>query len=217
MTVAIPDFMDADSIRSQPAALNDAGFLVLRNVFERAFLGQLRTQLARPYRRFFVNVKTDLYSNPEFLNFVSLLVGCDLRTCAKHDRQTSWVRLYSSEARLNPFSHFHIDSKRYRGRQFRVVVSLFDDSDCEFQYRSRRGEIVCHRTEPNSLCVIEAGRLVHRVQMNSGTRLLLMMDFTTALDRGPLGWVGFAWDHLWVKAVAGSIETRIDPNRLPWA
>lgn len=214
MTVPIPDFMDAASIREQPGALNDAGFLMLDKAFKRDVFARLQQQLVRPYRRFFVNVKTELYGDPDFLRFLSALVGCELRTCAALDRQTSWVRLYTTEVRHNPFSHFHIDHKRYRGRQFRVVVNLFDESDCAFEYRAPGGDVVSHPTRSNSLCVIEAGRLSHRVQMSSGMRLLLMMDFTTARDRGALGWLGFAWDTFWMKAIAGRIDTRVDPDRL---
>jgi hypothetical protein len=124
--------------------------------------------------------------------------------------------LYTAEALYNPFSHFHIDAKRHRGRQFRVIVNLFDDSDCELEYRSPPGGVVVrHRTEANSLCIIEAGRLSHRVQMTLGARLLLMMGFTTALVRGALGWLGFAWDYFWMKSIASRIDTKIDPARLP--
>jgi hypothetical protein len=214
MNASIPRYINAESIQAQSLELNDSGFLMLRNVFRPDYLQSIREHLVRPYERFFVNVRSALYDDSQFGEFISMLVGCSVTTCADIDPQTSWLRLYTSNVGLNPYRHFHIDLNRYSGRQFRVVVNLLDDSDCDFEYQSADGSIVSLPTTANSICIIEASRLKHRVNLQSGTRLLLMMDYTTTRKRGVRGWLSLAWDRVWMETVASRIATNVDPSML---
>jgi hypothetical protein len=206
----LPSYVNICAFQEGASTLNEAGYLTVNDAFGRDFVTRLTDEYMLPYDRLSVRVESSIYTDDQFQRLISTLVGCEVMTCARIDRQTSWVRHYTSNLSFNPFSHFHIDLNRYHGRQFRLIINLFDDSDCEFQYMTRDGSIVAQKTVSNSLSIIEAGRLRHRVKMTRGTRLLLMMDFTTTRTRGCLGWFAFTWDYVWMTCVASRLRTHVD-------
>ena len=114
----------------------------------------------------------------------------------------AFLRYYNGKS-ANPFEFYHVDSKHYDYdvTQIRSVVNVYDASvDGTFCYKSQccnPGALVCNKTLPNSLVLIQANHLRHKFEYSGGERLIFVIDFTTSYKRGIYGSVWGSWDFVW--------------------
>ena len=84
--------------------------------------------------------------------------------------------------------------------QYRVVYCIHNDSDANFTaIQPHCNENTVIPTKENSLIIIEAENLLHKVKFRNGTRLMLMADYTTSHTRGIHGSLVYIWDYVWFR------------------
>jgi hypothetical protein len=125
-----------------------------------------------------------LYHSAAFKNFISRLVGVEVRPTPIHDQSSLSVLFYN-----RPGDHigWHYDHNFYRGRHFTVLIGLTNQgtaadglSHAELWARVA-GRAVPVSTAPNTAVVFEGARIHHKVTpIHDGERrLILSMTYCT--------------------------------------
>lgn len=109
---------------------------------------------------------------------------------------------------MNPFENWHYDRKRYSydSKQYRIVINLYDNSTSEFCYTLKclNNKEECITTKKNTLIAIEANELHHKVKIENGERLVLMVDVVNNSTRGICGTFFSIWDYIWLKIIVNN-------------
>ena len=144
-----------------------------------------------------IDINDTFMGSPKFVSYMSKTTGYDLKPVERQKGIVSWLRYYSENV-WNPFENWHLDMKRHRcnDRQFRAVYCIACDADAYFSAQTDDG-IINIKTKENSLIIIEAENLLHKVVFKGGERLMMMTDFATSDKRGIHGSLVYLWDFVW--------------------
>ena len=148
-----------------------------------------------------IDVNDTFLNNKNFINYLRKITKQPtLQLVNKNDKRQAWLRYYDNNIK-NLYELFHVDGKRYNCNafQYRVVYCIYNKSDASFITKKNNCKEIELPTKENSLVIIEAENLVHRVNFNKGCRLMLMADYTTDLNRGIHGNLVYVWDNIWFK------------------
>ena len=185
------------------------GFLIVNNILnEKCRISLINSFLdeARYNKNLNEDKNLTFYSNKNFLNELSNLVGEQLYPVNSLDLQRCWLRYYFEGMKAQYYENYHNDIKRYNStmKQYRLVIPVYDTSDSKFTIGTY-GEF---DFKQNMGVFLEADNCLHKVNFSKGERLLLIMDFTTKdCDslynhyncRGTVGYSNWVKDVLWRK------------------
>ena len=125
-----------------------------------------------------------LYQSPMLIDFISRLVGVNVRPTPLHDQSSLSVLRYE-----RPGDHigWHYDHNFYRGRHFTVLLPVVNQgSDADGLSHARLiarldGREIEIATPPNALVVFEGARVSHRVVpiIDNERRLVVSMTYCT--------------------------------------
>ena len=179
------------------------GLFYQENIFTDEYHNELKNKYLKNYNTNTIEIDiNDTFLNKDyFLNYLRKITKQpNLKLVNKNDKRQAWLRYFNTNIK-NFYEYFHIDRKRYNCNafQYRVVYCIHNDSDASFISLQPDCKDIEIPTKENCLVIIEAENLVHRVKFNKGTRLMLMADYTTDLNRGIHGNLTFIWDSLWFK------------------
>ena len=126
----------------------------------------------------------EVYSSPEFFDFVARLTGAKIQHCPDSDLHRCALYAYTE-----PGDHigWHYDTSYYRGQRFTVLVGLVDESTSKLAYRlhtKNNGHEVVEgeaATPPGCLVVFDGDKLHHAVTpLGEGQqRYIVTMEFVT--------------------------------------
>lgn len=158
----------------------------------------------------------EVYNNPALLEFVSGLVGDELKDCPPNDPHTYALYCYTE-----PGDHigFHYDTSYYRGKRYTALVGLVDNSSsklvCEL-YRNnaeRETQRLSLALKPGTFVFFNGDRLYHKVTPlgENEERIALTMEYVTDRHMGrfprmvsnlkdAIGYFGFR--HVFLEAKA---------------
>ena len=160
------------------------------------------------------NLVTKFIDNPEITNFfikeIKKILGDEFFIA---DRKL-FLRYYNSQKFINPYENWHFDKKRFslNTYQYRGVLNLFDDSSSQFCYKLKcqNNEEKCIISKKNTLILIEANNCLHKVHIEHGERLVLIVDVVNNSKKGICGRVFSILDYIWLKIIVnnfyGSVE-----------
>jgi hypothetical protein len=125
-----------------------------------------------------------LFHSPEMRQWVSKVVGLEVRPTADHDQSACSV-LYYTEA--GDHINWHFDHNFYKGRHFTVLLSLVNKgadgnlSASRLEWKDPDGRVVPAETAANTIIVFEGARVLHGVSpTNPGdVRVILSMTYCT--------------------------------------
>ena len=119
-----------------------------------------------------------------------------------------WLRYYDSDKYINPFENWHYDMKRYsyNTKQYRIIINLFDNSTSKFYYTLKclNNKEQYIMTQKNTLVAIEANEALHKVKIENGERLVLMVDVVNNSKRGICGTFFSIWDYIWLNIIVNN-------------
>jgi hypothetical protein len=183
------------------------GFVVVDEILDEQCRKELFNKFyetAKKNKNLNEDVEVSLYTDPNFINELSELMGEKLYPVNSLDAQRCWIRYYYGGMKAQYYENYHHDKKRYGNdvKQYRLIIPIYDTSDAtftidgfgDFQFVENMG--VC----------LEAGNCLHKVKFKNGERLILIMDYTTAdcdnkLDhymcRGVKGYMWWLIDVIW--------------------
>ena len=154
------------------------GFFIIKDILDekcRQNIVNLYLDEARNNKNLNEVKNFEFYSNSNFLQSLSKLIGQKLYPVNSLDLQRCWLRYYFEGMKSQYYEIYHHDKKRYNSsiKQFRLVIPVYDTSDSKFSIDGY-GEF---SFKQNMGVVLEAGNCLHKVNFTSGERLLLIMDF----------------------------------------
>jgi hypothetical protein len=157
------------------------GFSITQNILDdncRQELYDRFYERARTNKNLNEDIQVSLYSDPEFLNQISNLIGEQVYPVNSLDSQRCWIRYYYSGMKAQYYENYHHDKKRYSKdvKQYRLVIPIHDTSDSVFTIE----DVGDFPFIENTGVILEAGNCLHKVKFTSGERLILIMDYTTA-------------------------------------
>jgi hypothetical protein len=146
------------------------------------------------------------YSNEQFLNELSALVGEKLYPVNSLDLQRCWLRYYFEGMKAQYYENYHHDTKRYRSdiTHYRLIIPIYDTSNSVFSIENYGS----FPFKENMGVFVETGNCLHKVKFTTGERLLLFMDFTNKpcdslgnhyTCRGINGYMYWIKDSIWRK------------------
>jgi len=147
-----------------------------------------------------IDLQDTFLGTEKFLNWLRKITNePNLINVKKSDSRQSWLRYYDMDI-YNPYENWHIDRKRYNcnSKQYRIAYCIKNNSDGILHAVQPLCKDKSIKTVENSLVIIEAEHLLHRIEFSKGTRLILMGDFTTGTNRGVHGNMVYLWDYVWL-------------------
>jgi len=156
------------------------GYFIIPNILQYDCLKKLKNnylETARKNKNLNEYIEFSFYREQKFLNELSKIVGHKLFPVNSIDQQRCWIRYYFGGMKANYYENLHQDRKRYGShvKQYRVLIPIYDTSDTRFTI-ANHGTI---RFEENMGVIIEAENCLHKVEIKTGERLLLIMDYIT--------------------------------------
>lgn len=197
----VPSF--ADRLASLPDFLPQASFEVVKGEAERlvaperSFVPTHKKGGTTAYETLIANAPSivALYHSPALIDFVSRLVGLQVRPTPIHDQSSLSVLFYEK-----PGDHigWHYDHNFYRGRHFTLLIALRNEGSAERGLSHAvlmariKGEELRLSTAPNMFVLFEGARISHKVTpiLEGEKRLMLSMTYCT--DERAYWWQGLS-------------------------
>src|ERR1700722_16794156 len=169
---SVPDF--ADRLATQPDFLPAASFEAVKAEAERlvaperSFVPAHKKGGTTAYETLIANAPAivALYHSSELMDFVSRLVGVQVRPTPIYDQSSLSVLFYEK-----PGDHigWHYDHNFYRGRHFTLLIALRNEGTAEGGLSHAvlmarvKGEELRLSTAPNMFVLFEGARISHKV------------------------------------------------------
>lgn len=151
------------------------------------------------------NIETKFINNPNIEKFINNVILKNFGESFTIADRGIWLRYYNSNKFYNPYENWHYDRKRYslNSTQYRVVINLYVNANSEFCYKLKcyNNKDLCITSKSGVLIGIEANEGYHKVIVNNGERLVMMVDIIDNKKRGICGYLFMIHDYLWLNII----------------
>ena len=151
------------------------------------------------------NIETKFINNNDIKKFINKIIINNFDKSFKIADRGIWLRYYNSDKFINPYEYWHYDRKRYslNSNQYRLVINLFVNANSKFCYKLKcsNNNEKCIKSESGLLIGIEANEGYHKVIVENGERLVLMVDIVDNEKRGICGNLFSIYDYVWLNII----------------
>lgn len=126
----------------------------------------------------------ELYQSPALIEWVSELTGKKVELCPKEDPHACALYYYTE---AGDHIGYHYDTSHYKGERFTVLVSISNQSSCEFEcdlFKKTKTQEVQHIKTPTKegcLVIFNGDNIWHRItpMKENENRVMLTLEYVT--------------------------------------